>query len=603
MTVNLRYYQEDALDELDDGWVRGHKCQVLRMGTGTGKSATAARAVRENTGGSLMMAHRGEIVSQLSLALAREGVRHRVIGPPALARLCMQSQIEDERLGTHYIDPGSRVGVGSVQSIALLKGEEAFMRQVSFAVGDEFHHYLRLNQFGKAIYRLRPDIRLLGPTATPARTDGMGLGLQADGFADHMVLGPDEAEMMAEGWLCQYRIYCPPTSFNREALHIGAKGEFVAHDVQTETSRSTIFGDTVRHHTTRTPGKRALVFSDSIANAMTTCQKFRDAGITAEVLSGKTEAGLRSRILKRFDRREVEVVCSVSLIDEGFDCPGVEVVHDCAATTSLIKFRQRFGRGWRPDGDKVFIYNDYVRNVEQHGLPEAYRRWSLNRRDRASKGTPSDVVPVRVCANTDTDQAWRPYVGHMPSVGQFDEVVLQHADGLESRGAAVDMAWHTARAWRPLTPCGATYEAVKPACPYCGFKPVPAQRNGPEFVDGDLHELDAETLARMRGDVARVDGSWFPVPPGASPAVIGALRKAHHARQLGQAGLREAMQLWGGWQTALQRSDSEGFRRFYHRFGIDVMTAWTLPAAEAAALEHKIRTQLVERGIIDAPVN
>lgn len=555
MTVNLRYYQEDALDELDDGWVRGHKCQVLRMGTGTGKSATAARAVRENTGGSLMMAHRGEIVSQLSLALAREGVRHRVIGPPALARLCMQSQIEDERLGTHYIDPGSRVGVGSVQSIALLKGEEAFMRQVSFAVGDEFHHYLRLNQFGKAIYRLRPDIRLLGPTATPARTDGMGLGLQADGFADHMVLGPDEAEMMAEGWLCQYRIYCPPTSFNREALHIGAKGEFVAHDVQAETSRSTIFGDTVRHHTTRTPGKRALVFSDSIANAMTTCQKFRDAGITAEVLSGKTEAGLRSRILKRFDRREVEVVCSVSLIDEGFDCPGVEVVHDCAATTSLIKFRQRFGRGWRPDGDKVFIYNDYVRNVEQHGLPEAYRRWSLNRRDRASKGTPSDVVPVRVCARTEPE------------------------------------------------PCGATYEAVKPACPYCGFKPVPAQRNGPEFVDGDLHELDAETLARMRGDVARVDGSWFPVPPGASPAVIGALRKAHHARQLGQAGLREAMQLWGGWQAALQRSDSEGFRRFYHRFGIDVMTAWTLPAAEAAALEHKIRTQLIERGIIDAPVN
>lgn len=548
--MTLRYYQRDALDTLESGWTRGVRCQLLRMGTGTGKSKTAAHALADNTGGGLMMAHRREIVAQLALALAREGVRHRVIGPPDLARLCMQVQIED--LGTHFVAPGSRVGVASTDSLAVVKGEDDFLRQVTLAVPDEFHHYLRENAYGKAILRLRPECRLLGPTATPARTDGKGLGLWADGFAQEIVHGPTEAQMMQEGFLCKYLIYVPPTDFNRDALGLGSGNEFKKEDVKKETKRSHIFGDAVEHYCKHVPGRTALAFVDSIENAVDLCQDFRAAGVKAEVLSGKTEAGLRARTLKAFAKGQVDIIISVQLIDEGFDCPGVQVVLDLAATTSLIRYRQRFGRGWRPDASKdYFRYFDFVGNVKQHGLPEAFRKWSLDRRQARGQNEPKDHIPTRTCES--------------PT-------------------------------------CGLTYERVLPACPYCRTEPTPAVRNSPEVVDGDLILLDEATRARMLGEIARLDAPAS-IPYGATHAIAGRLRNVAHEKHQAQAALRHATALWGGWQAAQGRSEREGYRRFYYRYGTDLYSAWALGATEAANLEEKIRLDLREAGIIDANVN
>jgi hypothetical protein len=39
-------------------------------------------------------------------------------------------------------------------------------------------------------------------------------------------------------------------------------------------------------------------------------------------------------------------------------------------------------------------------------------------------------------------------------------------------------------------------------------------------------------------------------------------------------------------------------REFFHRFGIDVLTAQTLGAREAADLEARVRAQLDENGVI-----
>ena len=175
--MKLRWYQLEALDNLERGWSAGHLCQALRMGTGTGKSATSAAAIRDHSGGALMMAHRSEIVAQLALALAREGIHHRVIGQDALVRLCMAYQID--KLGTHFVRAGANVGVASVQTLARIKGEHAFLRQCTFVMCDEFHHYIRGGEFEKALAQFGPTTRFLGPTACTLRTDGKGLGRHA----------------------------------------------------------------------------------------------------------------------------------------------------------------------------------------------------------------------------------------------------------------------------------------------------------------------------------------------------------------------------------------------------------------------------------------
>jgi hypothetical protein len=202
----------------------------------------------------------------------------------------------------------------------------------------------------------------------------------------------------------------------------------------------------------------------------------------------------------------------------------------------------------------VALIIDHVSNVIRHGLPDAPRDDSLARRDRRSTG-PSDAIPLRSCAN-------------------------ENADGMG-------------------TPCASVYPRYNKTCPFCGFYPEPPARTAPEFVDGDLHELTPETLAAMRGKVDLIDGA--PRIPGHLDAMAArGVQNQHHARQVAQHALREAVALWAGWQSHQGRSDSESYRIFYHTFGLDVLSAQALGRPDAEALTVKIKTVLDKHGVVSA---
>jgi hypothetical protein len=194
------------------------------------------------------------------------------------------------------------------------------------------------------------------------------------------------------------------------------------------------------------------------------------------------------------------------------------------------------------------IIIDHVGNVERHGLPDAYREWSLDRRERRSSSAPSDVIPVRTCLNID-----------------------------------------------PI--CQFVYERVYKACPECGYVTPPGGRSLPEQVDGDLIELDAEALAILRGAVAAVDmteAEKLAEVQGKHMPIIGqrAELKRHRERQEAQEALRASMSWWGGYHRAAGQDDSEIYRRFFFAFGVDFMTAQTLKAADALALAERVNIKL-----------
>jgi superfamily II DNA or RNA helicase len=146
------------------------------------------------------------------------------------------------------------------------------------------------------------------------------------------------------------------------------------------------------------------------------------------------------------------------------------------ATESFALYSQQFNRastlsldGPPPEGraerlaaiaasDKPrAIIIDHVGNVVRFaGPPDAAHRteWTLDAREKRSRGKKPDGVPWRACLN--------------PT-------------------------------------CMQVYEAFQPSCPYCSERPIPAARNAPEFVDGDLFELDEATLREMRGEVEKID--------------------------------------------------------------------------------------------------
>ena len=544
-THKARDYQDDLSRGVRTHWGQGARNVLAVLPTGGGKSFVVAREVSDYQGAACVIAHRGELVTQLSTALAREGVRHRVVGPDSLRRSI--TAVHMEEFNRSFYDPGARVAVASVNTLALMDPKDPWVRQVGMWVQDECHHVLAENLWGKAC-KLFPNAFGLGVTATPLRADGKGLGSHADGLFDAMVVGPSMRELIERGYLSEYRVFAPPSDIDLSKVTTTDSGDFSPPKLREARRRSHITGDVVKHYLRIAPGKLGVTFEVDIDSATETAAAYRAAGVTAEVVSSKTPEALRRQILRRFRAREVLQLVNVDLFGEGFDLPAIEVVSMARPTMSYGLFCQQFGRALRPlDGKTHAIIIDHVSNVIRHRLPDAPREWSLDRRERRARSVADDAIPLRTCLNEE---------------------------------------------------CVQVYERVLPACPFCGFAPVPADRSAPEFVDGDLLELDPAVLAALRGEAQRLrDEPAYPSSAGID--VRHAIFKRHSERRVSQSELERTIALWAGWQEHLGRGLNETYRRFYHRFGVDIATAQTLGTREAYALIERVAAELQQHNVLE----
>src|ERR1019366_70354 len=124
----------------------------------------------------IVMAHRTEIVDQISTALDTMGVRHGRIQP------------------SHNMT-GDSVQVGMIQTIARRLDH---ITPPELLILDESHHAVSKSYLN--ILAAWPSAKILGVTATPQRLDGRGLG----SVFSAMVCGPTCADLIAEKWLAPY---------------------------------------------------------------------------------------------------------------------------------------------------------------------------------------------------------------------------------------------------------------------------------------------------------------------------------------------------------------------------------------------------------------
>lgn len=547
----LRPYQQDIRDDIESRWL-GVANVLAVLPTGAGKTVLFSSILADEPGASCAIAHRQELVSQISLALARNGVRHRIIGQDPVIRMIVRLHMEE--VGANYVVPNAKCAVASVNTLTGKKFSESlkpWLPTVRLWVQDEAHHVLRDNQWGRAA-AMFPNARGLGVTATPLRADGNGLGRHADGLFDTMVIGPSMRDLITMGFLTEYRIFAPPSTFQRDQVAVSqTTGDFNLDQMRKAVASSSlvvhdekqIVGDIVQHYQRIAPGKLGVTFVPDIVTAEEVASQYVAAGVPAEIITGKTPDDERYKMMRRFKNRQTLQLVSIDVLGEGVDVPAIEVVSMGRPTESYGLYVQQFGRALRLlDGKDRAIIIDHVGNVMRHGLPDAPREWSLDRRERRSSGK-SDAQTIRACLNPE---------------------------------------------------CGAVYERFRDACPYCGTPvPPPAERSRPEFVDGDLFELDPAMLEQMRGAVARVD-----MTPEAYREQLGrqgvpqigimANVKRHIERQETIGTLREAMAVWAGYERAAGLSDREIFRKFYIEHGHDWMTAQTLKRDEALGLAERV---------------
>jgi superfamily II DNA or RNA helicase len=546
--MQLRDYQEELKQGVYRSWGSGARNVVGVMPTGAGKTCTVASIVHEHMGGVAMLAHRNELVSQLSVALGREGIMHGLIASePTVKEVCREHARE---LGAVMIDPNSPVKVAGVNTITAPRRREeltAWANQVSLWVLDEVHHLQAGNIFGRAV-QMFPNAKGLGVTATPCRSDGRGLSRETDGLLDDMVEGPTMRELINRGHLSDYKIFAPPSDLDVSHVETGRDGDFKKPQLKKAVQESHIVGDVVGHYIRIAHGKLGVTFATDVETATEIAAQYRTAGVPAEVLSAKTKPVVRAEIIRRFRNREIWQIVNCDILGEGFDLGGgatVEVVSMARPTQSYGLFCQQFGRGIRPKADgSPGIIIDHVGNVVRHGLPDKERIWSLDARERRPRmKNPDDEIPLRYCVE-----------------------------------------------------CTQPYERVLVACPYCGTVHVPAARNKPEYVDGDLYELSPDVLAQMRGEIDRVDEDPASLirrmtHAGAPDVAVRSASKQHGLRMEAQKRLRESMAWWSAQQHVQGRPDKEIQRRFYHTFGIDMMSAQALGRPDA----EKLMMTIVEK--------
>ena len=559
--IRLRNYQLQSTKDIHAAWVEARSVLAV-LPTGGGKTVVFTSIMREHNGYSAAIVHRREIVSQISLALASLGVVHRIVAPDKTVREIRRKHLKT--LNKSFIDPQSKVGVMSVQTLTSKasrndKSLQAWVKQITLAVYDEGHHYVKKGLWSKAV-ECMTNAKLLFVSATPSRADGLGLDHKADGFVETMIEGPTTKWLIEQGFLSSFKYIAPASDLDVSGIPITASGDFNAKALRERVVDSHLVGDVVNHYTERCAGKRCLVFATDVKTADEIASKFMSLDIPAVALSGKTDSRERDAAIESFANSEQFVLVNVDLFDEGFDVPAAEAVILARPTESLGKFLQMVGRVLRvvyskdhdittqagrlaaiaagPKPHAIII--DPVRNWERHGLPNWPRVWDIEGM-RGARASSAGTVPQYVC----------------PS-------------------------------------CTQPYEKFHVVCPYCGEKPpLPVERKTPESVDGDMTELDVDALAALfdKVEAANKTPEEFSrelaaknVPHVGRNRLLNLHKDALHRRTV----LRELVAWWMGTQPE-DRTKGEKQKRFYIRFGIDVANALTLTAKETDVLITKIQ--------------
>ena len=349
----------------------------MQMPTGTGKTVVLAEMVRQYLGSFavghcnsyggrvLIVAHRIELIEQTGEHLERYDIDYGVIA------------------GGKKVKEIKPVMIASIQTLSSKLNALTACLSPSFIIIDEAHHAVAKTY--RQLWDAWPEARFLGLTATPYRLSGEGFTDLFDVLVDSWTV----KRFIAEGWLSAYDYYSIRPESDEQRLidnlkKRGADGDFQMKEMHETLDVAPCIERLFESFERFAYDKKGIVYAIDIAHAEHIAEYFRERGVNAVAISFKTPSSERQQLLARFKSdlvsypSHIQVLVSVDLFSEGFDCPDVEFIQLARPTLSLAKYLQMVGRGLRVHEGKVCCtIIDNVGLYRRFGLPSGERNWGM----------------------------------------------------------------------------------------------------------------------------------------------------------------------------------------------------------------------------------
>ena len=369
--MTLRPYQNQLANDIRAAFGSGANRPLAVSPTGSGKTVLFSyitSQVLKRGSRVIIVAHRREILDQISATLKRVGVPHG------------------------FIQAGKSASIqpAMVASIQTLARRLDTVPAPDLVIIDEAHHSVSKSYV--QMFAAWPTAKFIGITATPERLDGKGLGV----MFDRMVMGPSVQWLIDNGFLAQPVYYAPREVVDLSQVHTVA-GDFDRSEAEEIVDTPRITGDAVTHYVRFCNRQRAVAFCISVAHAQHVADTFNSCGIPSASIDGTLDSEVRKQRVEDLTAGKILVLTSCELISEGFDLPAVNAAILLRPTHSLSMHLQQVGRALRPyPGKTNAIILDHVGNCLRHGLAEQERDWDLSGREKRLKK--SSLVETKQCS-------------------------------------------------------------------------------------------------------------------------------------------------------------------------------------------------------------
>lgn len=374
--IELRDYQQHAVDGVRKAMLGGGKRVVLVVPTGGGKTRIGAAVVeRAVAKGSrvVWLAHRTELIEQTAKTLHQHGLPVGVVAASS----------------AWPIDPTAPVQVCSIQTLLA----RSHRPRADLLVWDECHHASESAPTWAALLAAYPEQRTLGLTATPERGDGTGLGP----LFDRLVVGVTCRTLTEHGHLVPCAVSRPE--------HLLKPNQLAR--------------DPLEAYLADAPGQQGFLFAKSVAEAEAFAAQFTAAGVRAVCIHAGTKPDERATALELFRQGVVRILANVYIFTEGTDLPMASVCILARGASTAGIYLQMVGRVLRPHRGKTSAMLIDLRGVSHvHLMPEDERDFRLTGKAINPGGT---LTLCKVCRSPLGDGYPCAVCGYAPDAGDGDD--------------------------------------------------------------------------------------------------------------------------------------------------------------------------------------